>query len=176
MSKAVKRLMVENLTHKLDGVGNLVVASTMGMTSEEAVKFRAALRTNEIRALVVKNAMCARALDAVGMGYAGELLVGPSTLIYGGESLVDLAKALVGLLGEFPMIRIIGGAGEGAVLSPADVVALSRLPSRDELVGMIVGGLLSQASGVVGALMAPAQQVVGQIERIADRAEEKEAA
>jgi len=177
MSKAVKQLMVEDLARRLKGIDGLLVASTMGMTVEQSVRFRAALREKDVRALVVKNSMCARAFDALGMGYAGQLLVGPSTLVYGGDVLVDVAKALVALMGEFPVVKIIGAADNGAILSAADVVALSRLPSRDEIVGMIVGGLLSTAGGVVGALMAPARQVASQIDRLADRAEEtKEAA
>lgn len=178
MSKAVKQLIVEELTRRLEGVESLLVASTMGMTSEDAVRFRAALREKEIRALVVKNSMCARAFNELGLGYASELLDGPSTLIFGGETLVDVAKVMVEKAKEFPAVKLRGGATAGAVLSAQDVQALSKLPSKEEILGMIVGGLLSPISSVVGALMGPAQQVASQIEKIseAEGAEEKEAA
>lgn len=176
MSKAVKQLMVKALTQRLQGVGELLVASTMGMTAEDTVRFRAALRDKEIHALVVKNSMCARAFDELGLGYAGPLLDGPTTLIYGGETLVDAAKALAEAAREFSAVRIRGGATGGLLLSAADVVALSKLPSREELVGMIVGGLLAPVGGVVGALMAPASQIAGQIDKLSQRAQEKEAA
>jgi large subunit ribosomal protein L10 len=171
MSKAVKQLVVAELTQRLRGVSALLACSTKGLTAQEAVGFRAALRQKNVRALTVKNAMCRRAFKAVGLEYAAPLLDGPTTLVYGGESVADTAKALVAQAGKFKIIQVRGGAGDGALLSAADVEALSKLPSRDELLGIIIGGLLAPVGGVVGALMAPAQQVASQIEKLGERAE-----
>jgi large subunit ribosomal protein L10 len=176
MSKAVKQLIVDELTKRLQGVNELLVISTKGLTVKDTVKFRAALRQKNVRALVVKNSMCARAFQKMGLEYASSLLDGPTTLIYGGENLVDAAKVLVEAAKPFKKIEVRGGATEGQVLKLADVVALSKLPGREELIGMIVGGLMSTASGVVGALTAPASQIASQIEKIAERAEGKAAA
>jgi len=176
MSKAVKRLMVDELAERLQGVDSLLVASTMGLKAEEAVQFRAALREKGVRALVVKNVMCARAFQRNELGYAEPLLDGPTTLIYGGETVVDAAKVLADQASEFDVVKIRGGATGGTLLSAEDVVALSKLPSREELVSSVVGALLSGTQGVVGALMAPAQEVAGQLDQLAERQEQKEAA
>jgi large subunit ribosomal protein L10 len=173
MSKTVKKLMVKSLVQKLEGVSDLLAGSTMGLTSEEAVRFRAALREKNMRALVVKNSMCARAFDELGLGDGAKtLLDGPTTLFFGGETLVDTAKVVLGQAKEYAKkITVRGGLADGEVLAGDDVVALSKLPSREELIGMIVGGLLSPVSSVVGALVAPAQQVASQIEKISEREE-----
>lgn len=176
MSKAVKQLMVEGLKAELNGVHELLAGSTVGLTAQDTVSFRAALRAKGVRALVVKNSMCARAFDALGMGHAKAVLDGPTTLFYGGESLADTAKVLVEQARAFPVVKIRGGVTDGQVLSTADVVSLSRLPSREEILGMIVGGLLAPANGVVSALLGPAQQVASQIEKLSEREEPKEAA
>jgi large subunit ribosomal protein L10 len=176
MSKAVKALVVSEVCRRLDGVDELLTATTVGMSAQETVRFRAALRARSVRALVVKNSLCGRAFDQLGLGYARPLLEGQTTLIYGGETLVDAAKVLVGLMREFPTVKVRGGASEGQVLSASDVVSLSRLPSKEELVGQVVGGLLSQVSQVVGALTSQASQLASQIEKIAERGETKEAA
>jgi large subunit ribosomal protein L10 len=172
MSKAVKQLVVDEIVRRLQGAPGLLVVSTKGLTVKDAVKFRAALRQKDVRALVVKNSLCGRAFDTLGMEYARPVLDGPSTLIYGGETLVDTAKVLVEAAKPFKMVVLRGGAGDGLVMTAPEVVALSKLPSRDELVGMVVGGLLATVSGVVGAINAPASQIASQIEKIAERAEE----
>ncbi|NIA21834.1 MAG: 50S ribosomal protein L10 [Anaerolineaceae bacterium] len=176
MSKAVKALVVKEVARRLEGVDELLAATTIGLTAQEAVQFRAALRAGNVRALVVKNSLCSRAFEELELGYARPLLDGPTTLIYGGQTLVDTAKALVEAAKEFKVIEIHGGAAEGQLLSAADVRTLSQLPSKEEIVGQVVGGLLSQVSQAVGALTSQASQIAGQIEKIAERAEGKEAA
>ena len=176
MSKAVKALVVKEMARRLEGVEELLTATTVGLTAQEAVQFRAALRAKNVRALVVKNSLCSRAFDELDLGYARPLLDGPTTLIYGGQTLVDTAKVLVEAAKEFKVIEIRGGVTEGRLLSAGEVWAFSQLPSKDEMIGQIVGGLLSQVGQVVGALTSQASQLVGQIDRIAERAEGKEAA
>lgn len=178
MSKMVKQLLVDDLVRRLDGVDGLLVAKTIGMGANDTVALRATLREKGVRALVVKNSMCQRAFEAIGLGYAKGLLEGPCTLIYGGESLVDTAKVLVEVAKQYKVMEVKGGAMEGAVLKAADVDSLSKLPSKNELVGMVVGAMLGQLGGVVGALNAPASQLASQLEKIAEKGEtqEKEAA
>lgn len=176
MSKAVKQLMVDDLVRTLKGVTGMVAGSVVGMTSQDTVKFRAALRAKKVRALMVRNAMCSRAFEALGLSYAQALLQGPTVLFYGGDTMVDTAKALVEQVKAFPTLRLRGGVTDGQALSASDVTALSKLPSREEILGMIVGSLLSPVSGVLSALMSPAQQVASQIEKISERAEQAAAA
>jgi len=68
-------------------------------------------------------------------------------------------------------VTVRAGLAGGELLTGDDAVALSKLPSREEIIGMIVGGLLSTVSDVVGALVAPAQQLASQIEKISEREE-----
>jgi len=175
MSKAVKQLMVEDLTKRLKGVSGLLVCSTKGMTATESVRFRSALRQKNVRTLTVKNAMCSRAFDVLGLDYAKSLLDGPTTLIFGGDGLPEAAKLLVAQLKTFKTLEVRGGAGDGRLLSSKDVQSLSKLPSREELLGTIVGGLLSPIQGVIGAVVAPARQVASQIEKLSERSEAKAA-
>ncbi len=176
MSKMVKQLLVDDLVRRLEGTEGLLVAKTIGMGANDTVAFRSALREKGVRALVVKNSMCRRAFEAVGLGYASSLLEGPCTLVYGGESLVDTAKVLVDAAKQYKILEIKGGAMEGAVMQAADVESLSKLPGKDELIGMVVGGLLGTIGGVISAINAPASQLASQLEEIAERGEGKEAA
>lgn len=175
MSKMVKQLLVDDLVRRLEGVDGLLVAKTIGMGANDTVALRAKFREKGVKALVVKNSMCRRAFESVGLGYAGKLLEGSCTLIYGGETLVDTAKVLVEAAKQYKVIEIKGGAMEGVVLESGDVESLSKLPSKEEMVGMIVGGMLSQLGDVVGAINAPASQLASQLDKIGEE-DEKAAA
>ena len=59
MSKEIKQLMVDELARRLKGVEGLLVCSTKGLKAQEAVRFRAALRQKNVRAMTVKTSAIA---------------------------------------------------------------------------------------------------------------------
>ena len=65
---------------------------------------------------------------------------------------------------------ILGGAmGENA-LDRAGVTAVSKMPSRDELIATIVGMLGAPASNIAGAIGAPASNIASILSTIEDKA------
>ena len=70
----------------------------------------------------------------------------------GGDPAVA-AKALNGYATEHPdALTVKGGLLDGADLASADVVRLARLPSREQLLGQLAGGIAAPLSGLAGSL------------------------
>ena len=135
-------------------------------------RFRLALREKDIRILTVKNSMALRALHAQDVTALDPVLEGPSSLVFGGEDIVSLSKEIAGWVKELgdELLAIKGGMVEGTTLSSGDVEELSKSPSREELIGQIVGLLLSLGSNVVGAVLGSGGRLAGAVEAIADGA------
>jgi large subunit ribosomal protein L10 len=136
---------------------------------------RRSLRAKGLRAMVVKNRLCRRAFGSVGLEAAVELLRGPSALVWGGEGIVQIAKTLVEEARTLTELVVRGGYSAGQVLSLEDLDGLAKLPSREELIGQVVGRAIGQAARVVALAMSPARRVAAQAREIEKRAQGAEA-
>ncbi|MGH7128857.1 MAG: 50S ribosomal protein L10, partial [Planctomycetaceae bacterium] len=99
-----------------------------------------------------------------------------STLVWGGEDIVALSKEIAKWAKELEPLQIKGGTLEGTPLSAADVDSLSKSPSREELIGQIVGLVLSPGARLSAALLGPGAKLGSQIKKMSDEEAEAEAA
>jgi large subunit ribosomal protein L10 len=102
---------------------------------------------------VVKNTLARRAASDTGRDALLPYLDGPTGLAWVGGDPAVAAKALNQFAGEHPdALSIKGGLLEGNDLPSADVARLAKLPSREQLLGQLAGGLAAPISGLAGTL------------------------
>lgn len=172
MSKTIKNMIMKEFRARLGDARDLLVLDSSKMGAIATNKLRLELKKSNIRAMVVPNALTKRLLNDMGLSALDPFLVGPSTIVWGGQDIVALSKEMTKWAKEIEELKIKGGAVEGRSVTPDDVVSLSKSPSREELLGKIVGIALSPASRVAGALLGPGGTVVGAIKAKADKEEE----
>jgi len=170
MSRLIKEKIVEKYGDKLRGVDDVAVVSTQGASVRVMTKFRSALGTKNIRVMVVHNRLGKRALESAGLKGISVLLRGPSTVIWGGDGIVDIAKVLAAEAKNVAKMEIRGGVSGGQVLSKTDMEVLSRMPGRLELLGRVAGLAMSPAARVAALAMSPAGRVVAQIREVQEKA------
>jgi large subunit ribosomal protein L10 len=175
MSRFIKEKIVERYQTRFRDVSDVAVVSTKGVDVHRMTALRSALRAKGIRALTVQNRLGKRALESTGLAAVGTLLRGPSTLIWGGEGIVDLAKALASEAKTIAKLEIRGGVSGGQVLSKADIEALSRLPGRGELIGQVVARAIGQASRVAAQVLAMGGRLAAQVREVEKKAPPPEA-
>ena len=76
--------------------------------------------------------------------------MGPIALIMSSESQVDPAKLVMDFAKEAKALEVKGGFMDGVFMTPDQVVALSKIPSRDELYAKMMGSINSPLTGIVG--------------------------
>ncbi len=176
MSKFVKNLVQKEYEVKFDGIEEFVVIDTKGVGGNANNEFRGALKEKGINVTTVKNSMMCKAMENLGLASAsGLFLAGPSTLVYGGESIVDLAKEVVSWSKKLKPVDLKGAYVEGEVMDSEGVVDLSKMPTRSELQGEV--SMLSQSPGrrIAGAVTGPGGIIAGCIKGLVEKLE-KEAA
>ncbi len=173
MSKRVKQMVSAEIRGRIGETAELLVVDSSRLDGVTTNKWRLALRQSNITALTVKNSLARTALHEAGVVGLDPYLEGSSTLVWGGEDIVALSKEITRWAKELQGLAIKGGTLEGTSLSAADVDALSQSPSREELIGQIVGLALSPGARLSGALLGPGGKLAGQIETIAEKAEQE---
>ncbi len=169
MDRAQKEQVVEELGQIFESSGVVVVAHYTGMTVAEMQDFRAKAREEDCHVRVAKNRLAKIALEGKPCESMTEYLTGMTVLTYS-EDPVAAAKVAEDYAKENAKLVILGGAmGENA-LDRAGVEAVSKMPSRDELIASIVGCIGAPASNIAGAIGAPASNIASILSTIEEKA------
>lgn len=174
MSKQVKEFISRDISRRLDGVQDCVIANIVGLDSESTSALRTRLRKKKIRVMVVKNSLARRATAGTSLAPAFEGLNGNSAVLYGGDDFVSLVKEAVELDkdSKFEAFKARGGVLDGEQLSAEKVLAISKWPTREEQISLLVGQMLGPGRTLASQLLGPGSKLAGQIAKIADGGDE----
>jgi large subunit ribosomal protein L10 len=120
-------------------------------TQEDAVAFRNKAKAIGASATVVKNSVAAIALKELGADGAEAILKGPVLAILGKDP-VAVAKVATDFAKAKKKGAVLGGVVDYKVVSADEVTALSKLPSKQVLVGMFVNVVAAPLRGLVTVL------------------------
>ncbi len=175
MSKPVKNLIVKEYERRFQDVTSAVLIDVRGIDANQNNALRTDLAGNGIRITVVKNSLAKKVFDGSAMAPINELLEGPCAMVYGGESVVNVARALIDKAKEIQGIEFKGAIMDGQVFGPDDITRLSKFPTRDEALAEAVQVILSAGSNLMGAVTGPGAQVMSLVKSVEEKLEKGEA-
>ncbi len=153
-----KKQMVDTLADKMQKAVAGVMVDYRGLTVEEDTKLRNELRAAGIEYSVVKNTLTRFAANRIGYTEFDEILNGPTALALSYDDVVAPARVLAGFAEKNDNLEIKAGFMEGKAMSLEEVVALSKIPSKDTLYAMLAGGLNATIAGLARAIDAVREQ------------------
>lgn len=171
MSKYVKDLVTRDTKRRLEGVEDAVLVSCVGMDANTTNELRGELDKKDIHMLVVKNSLAKRATDGTQLAAAFEGATGQIGVCWGSTDFVSLVKELVKLDGDkdkFEHFVANGGVMDGEKLDADGLKAVSKWPSREEQISLLVGQILGPGSQLSGALLGPGKMLNSQIKQISE--------
>ncbi len=168
MSKALRRKMVDELAEKIGGQKNLVLVDAAGLTGGQAVELRAQLREGRVAMRLVKNSVALHALRKLGIDVFEKQLEGMSAFVYGPDPLV-IAKKLAAYREKNQRPAVRCALIEGKAMDAAAIAALSKLPGREQLLGMFLGTLNGVVQKFVSTLNEIPRSFVGTLQAVADK-------
>jgi large subunit ribosomal protein L10 len=177
MSKYVKNLISDHLRKRLENVHDALLVNMIGLDANTNTRLRAGLRAKNIHVLVVKNSLAARAVAGTPLAAMFDGVSGSAAICWGSEDIVSLAKQVTEILKDeqYKAFQARGGVMDGERLSPEQVIAVSKWPSRVEQLSLLVGQILSPGAKLVSQLTAVGGALASQIEQKAKGGEEGEA-
>ena len=95
MSKQIKHLIVTEYKRRFDEVNNALIVDIRGIDAIENNDLRVNLLGKDIHVTVLKNSLAKTAFEGTSLEALSTTLSGPSALVFGGDSVVDVARNLV---------------------------------------------------------------------------------
>ena len=165
-----KQAAVEQLADKLKGSVAGVLVDYKGITVEDDTKLRKELREAGVEYFVIKNGILRRACEKVGFDGLKNVLVGTTAIAISSNDAVAPAKIIAKFAGESKdKFNIKAGFVEGKIVEVAEINALAKLPSREELVAQTLRGFNAPISGFVNVLNANIRGLVIALNQIAQK-------
>jgi len=179
--KLTKQEKIESskvLAEKLKAAPHLFFTEFQGMKFVELDELRMQLKPLKCRHAVVKSSLIKYALKNAGIdGIDLKMLKGPVGLIVAdNDDPVSPAKVLAQLAKKFPQLKVRAGYISQKWMTPADCIKLSTLPSKQELMGKVVGLVYTLVSQSVGIVQAPTRDAVLVVKALENKLKESGAA
>ncbi len=165
MKREEKAQVIEDLATKLSS-GSAVAVDYKGINVAQSTDLRRRAREAGVQFVVAKNTLAKRAADAAGVDGFSDYLVGPTAIAFSEDPVVS-AKLMAEFADQIEPFTLKGGLlADGRVLGESEVVALSKLPPREQLISQVVGGIASPLTSFVTVLNNTVQGLVISLDQI----------
>ncbi len=141
-----KKENVTKLAEQMKNAKLILLTDYRGINVEDVTALRTSLRNINSEYKVIKNNITRRALSECNYEGLEEQLEGPTAVIMTNEDYLEPTKVIYNFTKSNDYYKIKGGIIEGKVMTAEEIITLAKLPSRQELLSMLAGGLLANIS------------------------------
>jgi large subunit ribosomal protein L10 len=152
LDRAQKAAVIEEVAGQISEAEAIFAVDYRGISVPQAAELRTRLRDADATFRVVKNTLSERAAEQAGAGELREHLQGPTAMTFVRGDAAAAAKALSDFARATGFLAFKGGWMNGKPLTGDEIVAISRMPSRDALYGQLVGMVASPLTGLAAGL------------------------
>lgn len=139
----LKKPVVDEIASSIKDAASVVLVSYKGITVEQDTKMRKELREAGVTYKVYKNTMMNFAFKGTPCEELCQHLEGTNALAVCMEDATAPARILAKYAKEVPTLELVAGVVEDAYYDKAGIEALSKVPSREELLGKLLGSIQS---------------------------------
>ena len=167
----LKQPIVQAIADDVNGAAGVVLVDYRGLTVAEDTNLRKQLREAGIIYKVCKNTMMKRAFEGTEFEGLNEYLEGPSAIAISKDDATAPARIICKFAKEAKALEVKAGVAEGTVYDQNGVEELSKVPTREVLLGRLFGSMQSPIANLARVLnqiaekdgeAAPAEEVAAE--------------
>ncbi len=159
---------IESLKDQFKDISTFIFADYRGLTVEQITDLRAKLREQQAQLKVVKNRFAKIALEQLERPDAGDILTGPTAIALPEGEAGPVAKTLLEFAKDTPL-EVKGGIVEGMIYDFAQIEAFSKLPTKLELISMLMSTMKAPVQNLALVLNAVPTKLVRTLQAVADK-------
>ena len=139
----LKQPIVDEIAGVLDGAASAVVVDYRGLTVEQDTILRKQLREAGITYKVYKNTLIRRAAEGTDFAALDPDLEGPTALAVSKTDATAPARVLAKFAKTADKLELKAGIVEGTYYDAKGIQVIATIPSREELLGKLLGSIQS---------------------------------
>lgn len=148
-----KKQIIEELSKKFKEQKSVIFFNYSGLKVGQFQDLRNQLREKGMECKVAKKSLTDLALKEAGYeNVKTEEMDGQMALVFGYEDEILPAKTVYEFSKANESLDVLAGLADGRYLDKDSVLALAKLPSREELVAKLIGQMKAPLSGLVNSL------------------------
>ena len=163
-----KTQAVAEIRAAVSAVPNIYFTNFRGLSVAQITDLRTRLRESNTRLTMVKNRYAKIALRELGIEGVADFFDGPTAFAFVEGDVSAASKTLVAFSKD-AALELKGGYIEGSPLPPAEVVALSELPSRNDLYAMLLSAISGPVRNLAYAMAAVIQGLARAMQAVAEQ-------
>jgi large subunit ribosomal protein L10 len=169
VNRKEKQAVVSEVSDRMARASAVILTDFSGLKVEQMTELRQKLKDSGLDYLVVKNTLLKLASQGTDSEQLTQDLTGPNGLGFSYDDPVELAKVLVDFAKDNPKLDIKEGVLDGKIISAVEVSALAKLPSREVLLGQLLGVMNGVARNFVSVLAAVPRGLVTALKQIEEQ-------
>ena len=169
MARPEKAKQVEELSEIFSNARSVVLNDFTGLNVEKISELRRLCEKAGVEFRVVKNTLAKRSIKGTPAEDLEQYFDGPTALAISRESENISAKILVKFAEEYELPRLKAGVVEGKVIDATEVLALAKLPSKEELMSKLLGGIMSPGNRLVSVLQGSLRNLLYALNAIVEK-------
>ncbi len=176
MNRSQKTEAVDVMSLTIGKAQHAFLIDYKGIKVPAVTELRRQIRAAGSEYVVVKNTLALRAIKDAPLHHVAEHFTGMTAVAYAKEDVVSLAKVLHTFGKTNPNVKVKAAVVEGRPVPATALETIASMPSRQELVGKLLGLMQSPVRRLVTVLSAPQRGIAATIKAIADKKGESPAA
>ena len=160
-----------NLEQMLQESSSVLMADFTGLSVAQFDNLRLECFKNEIRFFVTKNTLAKLVFEKLGHTGFDKILTGPTGFCFGFDDPIVPIRILYDFIKVHKLPEVKACLLDGKIYNPEQVEELKDIPSRDVLIGMIVGSIASPLGGFVSTLNEIVRSFVSVVDAVREKAE-----
>ena len=154
----LKQPIVAEISELLDGAATAVVVDYRGLTVAQDTELRKQLREAGVTYKVYKNTMIRRAAEGTAFAALDPHLEGPTAIAVSKTDATAAARILAEFAKKADKLELKGGVVEGTYYDAAGIGVIASIPSRDVLLGRLLGSMQSPITNFARVIKQIAEQ------------------
>ena len=169
MARPEKIAQVDAVEASIRNARSIVLSDITGLNVAKVTELRRRCRAEGVELKVVKNTLAKRGIEKTEAAGLAKYFEGPTAIAISRETENGAAKVLAKFASEHQLPKMKAGYVDGVVIDAKGVLALSKLPSKGELVSQLMGGLQAPARNLLSVIQGPARNLASVLKQISEK-------